>query len=273
MGLIKRYIVSFTIIILLNPLNAVAAWQGLEQIVSGSWGSAENQFGIKHQDTSDWFPRFTLTSQGKIVVRDGINHRLKIYLPTGGLEQIVPYPPNRHYTELTLADTYGFSGEFVGFGADGTSDFYFRADQKKYIRFSSTGDLLQTYTERPPELGKVKQKRLGSDQYEVIVTYPDKEWKILCEGVCSRYVRDTSNNLYCWYERSVRRYNDAGEEIAKISMPEDNIERIPLGREMGMEDTLIIHEEYGEPVIGPNGDVYTWKRTPDNYSIIKWTWQ
>ena len=32
-------------------------------------------------------------------------------------------------------------------------------------------------------------------------------------------------------------------------------------------------EEYGPPVISPNGDVYTWKRTPDKYSILKWQWQ
>ena len=30
--------------------------------------------------------------------------------------------------------------------------------------------------------------------------------------------------------------------------------------------------EYGSPVIAPNGDVYAWKRTPTNYSILKWTW-
>ena len=31
--------------------------------------------------------------------------------------------------------------------------------------------------------------------------------------------------------------------------------------------------EYGSPILAPNGDVYTWKRTPDKYSIIKWTWK
>ena len=30
--------------------------------------------------------------------------------------------------------------------------------------------------------------------------------------------------------------------------------------------------EYGSPVLAPSGDVYTWKRTPDKYSIVKWSW-
>ena len=30
--------------------------------------------------------------------------------------------------------------------------------------------------------------------------------------------------------------------------------------------------QYGSPVVAFNGDVYTWKRTPDKYSIVKWTW-
>ena len=33
-----------------------------------------------------------------------------------------------------------------------------------------------------------------------------------------------------------------------------------------------IDEDYGVPVFAPNGDVYTWKRTPGAYSILKWTW-
>ena len=31
-------------------------------------------------------------------------------------------------------------------------------------------------------------------------------------------------------------------------------------------------EEYGEAVVAPNGDVYTWKRALTTYSILKWTW-
>ena len=149
-----------------------------------------------------------------------------------------------------------------------------RTQWEKFRKYSPTGKLLKTYMgENPLELGQVKERKIGSGQYEVTVSYPDKEWKMLCASTCSKYVRDTNNNLYCWFDRSVSRYNDAGEEIARVTMPKDNIERIPMGRDMGVEDKLIYHAEYGQPVVAPNGDVYTWKRGTDSYSIIKWTWE
>jgi hypothetical protein len=32
---------------------------------------------------------------------------------------------------------------------------------------------------------------------------------------------------------------------------------------------MTVDEEYGQPVIAPNGDVYNGKCTPDKYSILK----
>jgi hypothetical protein len=70
-----------------------AAWMGPGEIVSGAWGSGDTEFGIERGDTIafDKIPNLIVTPQGRIVIRDGANKRLKIYSLTGVLESIIPY--------------------------------------------------------------------------------------------------------------------------------------------------------------------------------------
>lgn len=59
--------------------------------------------------------------------------------------------------------------------------------------------------------------------------------------------------------------------MGELIVPEDQRKVIrPAGR--GFEEVSKVIEEYGQPVVAPTGDIYTWKRTPEKYSIIKWVW-
>jgi hypothetical protein len=58
--------------------------------------------------------------------------------------------------------------------------------------------------------------------------------------------------------------------MARLTLPADNIQEESQGEQVEPEVTVL--EGYGSPLLAPNGDVYTWKRTPDKYSILKWTW-
>lgn len=258
------------LVFIILAMEVFAAWSGPTEKVSEPWGSGDSEFGIEQGDTSDIIPNFTVTPQGKIVIRDGVNRRLKIYLSSGILESIIPYRAGRHYTELTLADSFGFTGEFITYGLD-DSIYFFRADQNKYLKYSSAGQLLNTYTKRPLELGEVKEKYLGPGRYRITVKFPDKTWEIIGKGAFPKYVRDTYGNLYGVGETQVARYDDQGTEIARLTMPQNIIEEISM--EPSVEPIINVIEGYGSPVLAPNGDVYTWKRTPDKYYIIKWTWQ
>lgn len=142
---------------------------------------------------------------------------------------------------------------------------------EKYYKYSSTGQLLKTYSEKPLELGTIKEQKINEDEYKVTVTYPDNEWIIVGGGACAKYVRDMNGNLYCAGEEQVIKYSSSGKEIGRITMPADNIDEIDFGPSQEPQYNVI--EEYGFALVAPNGDVYTWKRTPDSYSIIKWTWQ
>ncbi len=259
------------LLISIRPVNVFAGWSGPQAIIQGMWGTGDDQFGITSQDTSDFIPNFNVTTEQKVVIRDGTNRRVKIYNFSGALELIELYKTNLSYKDLTIADSYGFSGDFVGYGEGGVNYFY-RADQKVYIHFSPTGQLLQTYTSKPLELGKVKEKSLGGGKYKVTVKYPDKEWGIIGKSAFPKYMRDLNGNLYGVGDTQVARFNDCGRELARLAMPE-NIREEMSSDQPGAEPISGVIEEYGRPVLASNGDVYTWKSTADTYSILKWTWQ
>lgn len=143
-------------------------------------------------------------------------------------------------------------------------------DTKIYSLYSPTGQFIKTSTERPLELGKVKEQRISSGKYKITVTYADKEWGIVGAGVLPKYMRDTNGNLYGFGDVQVFRYDNCGREMASLTMPEKQTQEISRGP--AVEPKIKVLAEYGSPVVAPNGDVYTWKRTPDTYSILKWTW-
>ena len=69
----------------------------------------------------------------------------------------------------------------------------------------------------------------------------------------------------------MEKFSTSGEVLGELIIPDDQRKIIhPAGR--GLEERSEVIAEYGQPVVAPNGDVYTWKRTPDKYSIIKWVW-
>lgn len=277
MGLIHRIIkTSFYILIcLINiiAVNSFAGWSAQQDIIQGSWGASENQFGITYQDTSDFIPFFDITSDQKVVIRDGMNSRVKVYTSSGALELIVPYKTNLDYRDLTIADKYGFSGDFVGYGGGGANYFY-RADQKLYINFSPTGQLIKTSTTRPLELGVVKGNSPVDGGYRHIIEYPGQTYSFIIPfRVLNRFQRDLQGTLHVAAQSSttdaVFRVSKCGRIAGQMQMPE-NVFGEP--EKIGIEDFKTYLEEYGNAVFGSDGNIYTWKRTPDKYSILKWTW-
>lgn len=272
MGLIKQSGV-FRVVLMVGlcvlPMEVYSAWSTDQEIISGQWGSAENQFGIMYQDDFDMFPRFSVTSNNEIVVRDGQNSRVKVYNTTGSFKLIVPYRVGRSYKELTIADKYGFSGGFLGYGENG-ANYYQRLDQNQFIKFTPIGELLQTYTARPKELGVITEQNLGGGKYKITITYPDRTYSI-GDGPFEKYVRDSSENINAVAGKGADKYDACGKKLGSVIIPDDQHKVIHPGGG-GFNEQREVIAEYGQAVVGPNGDIYTWKRTPDTYSILKWSW-
>ena len=160
---------------------------------------------------------------------------------------------------------------------------------KQYFLYSSTGTLLKSYSSQPLELGLVdKESRKPDGSYIDVIRFPDTTFSITVpDQNPDNFLRDGSGNLYVIQrfvdylyrgtpnKQSVQhyraiRYNFCSKEVARLDLPKD-VETI-ISPASVVEKIWRVDEGYGQPVIATNGDVYTWKRTPDTYSIIKWTW-
>ena len=270
MGLIIRGLLTF-IIVISFAIETNAAWQGPTEVMSGSWGSDVMQFGIERGDSWDTFPLIeVVTVDNKIVIADMVNKKQIVIGMDGSFIKEVKWKIKRKSGGRTYYELPEYSfGYVAGYSTDGS---IYTVSGSKYFLKSSTGKILKTYKEKPLGLGKVKERSSGSKRYKVTIKYPDKEWVVISKGACSRYVRDLNCNLYCPGHRQVIKYDEDGNEAARLTMPERIAEETPA-RDPGVEPIIKVIEEYGPPAVSPNGDIYTWKRTPDTYSIVKWPWQ
>lgn len=276
MGL-RKYILTFLIIISFTSI-VDAAWEGPIELISGTWGSNNDQFGIKYGDTNDVFAGpFYILSDGGIIIQDIIkNARYKMYGADGTLRKALKcdeVSPNVYNEECNI------DGKYIQTTSDGNIWSDLSEHQKpKYSLYSPTGALIRTTTERPLELGKVKEKKTATG-YTYTVQYPDlvnpntvKTYTINLPGPFERFVRDNTGNINAIAGKAVRKFDSEGREIGVMRTPANEIRTIRSGGG-GFEAETEVIAQYGEPVIAPNGDVYTWKRTPTTYSIIKWTWR
>ena len=296
----KKFIsLCFTCFILMfSSQEGFGAWKGPIEIITGEWGSGVNQFGFEQGDTHDGFPYyFFLSDEGSIILYDLINSKIKLYDSHGILFRNIVPPienPRRWVIKPILIESkilllldkiyyLSLKGDLVNkidypeqiqrinrWEVVNRKIYLEQAKPYKCVVLSSSCQLLETYKEKPLELGIVKGRSLGGKRYRTTIEYPDMTYT-LNKGPYRKYIRLCKENIYAVSGKSAEIFNTSGEAIDKIIMPKDQINEIsPGGR--GMEAASEIIEQYGEPVVAPNGDVYTWKRTPDTYSILKWIW-
>ncbi len=298
MGVMKS--ILFLSITLCLCSQALAGWSSSENVFSATWGSALNQVGLAYGDTGDVFPRyFVVGRDGLIAIDDDVNDRIKMYSAVGdALREIIPHGsldgadlrrwalrPQFLMGNLLLRfkdnyKVYDVSGklvnEFIGIGSvielAVIDDIIFvhELNSNRYFSYSSSGQLLKAYLSRPLEMGVVKSTKVSATNYKITVTYSDKSYGLSSDRNFMHYVRDEKNFVYGVNAGGAWRFNQCGKMMGAVLLPSAQITTIP-SQGIG-EPNVNVNEEYGEPVIAPNGDVYTWKRTPDNYSILKWTW-
>ena len=274
---------------------ANAAWQGPVEVLVGNWGNNPGQFGIEYGDSGDNFPRsIGVTKAGRVVIADPINEVLHTFNSDGSFLRDIIKPVQRKWWPYSLdavndecvvvgyveyTHTYNVAtGVLVGAannmgGADYVNDDcsqIYSGGKAGWKVYSPTGQLIKTIATRPLELGKVQSAKLGEKNYKIMVTYPDKVYGLSSDRRFLKYVRDTNGKVYGVNPGGAWRFNQCGKLEGTVLMPKADIDKtLGEGRE---EPSIYINAQYGEPVIAPNGDVYTWKRTPDKYSILKWTW-
>jgi len=166
-------------------------------------------------------------------------------------------------------------------------NLFFLGNGGKYYKYSPTGELLATYDQKPLELGVLKSYgSLPEGGMEQTVAYEDVEFTVSTPTGIEEdsFVRDqtgflygtgkvdTPSNDWPWRYR-VYKFDACSKALSQLDLPETKTQEIDRGAPyiVGEIETVFL-EEYGPPVIGPDGSVYSWKRTPDTDSILKWIW-
>jgi len=279
--------------------TAFAEWSGPVEVVKSSWGINPEQVAIGRGDSVDEFPReFGVDSDGNIAIGDRIQNKIKIFSSKGLLKREISRPINRMlwpssivvgrkscvvvaYTDFTHVFDMN-TGELVTALENMGGGRYVNADCSEittrtssssgpiWRTYSATGETLRESELKPKSFGRVSQKKKAVGKYEITVDFPDKQWMAIRDEEFLNPSIDTYGNLYLIKDsKQVFEVDSNGNEIASLSIPKSKVEQKSRGQ--GVEPEVIYHEEYGEVHLAPNGDAYTWKRTPTTYSIIKWT--
>ena len=269
MGLIGKKCIVFFLIFFCFESKSLAAWQTPIDVINGIWGNSEGQFGLRDGDSGDDFPEIeALTPDGKIVISDSVNKKQLVFFTNGNFLKEVKWTVKSKNSGRTVYDVPEYSfGPVVGYSSDGN---VYTGSDNKYFLISSTGQILKSYTAKPPELGMVKTESRGSGNYRITITYPDKTYILTSDSYFTKYIRDKNGNVYGLNSGGVWRFTQCGKEIAELIMPQEEKETITA--QNAPDQSIDIEVEYGEPVVAPNGDIYTWKKTPSKYKIVKWTW-
>jgi hypothetical protein len=289
------------IVFIVAASTAQGGWIGPTELVSATWGQGAGQVGLEPGDSFDRFPRsLMIGADGEILIADVANVRVvafnadggfaSFFVPVGLPAEITGWPSQ--WTVLSGSrvlikggdkyQIYNYSGEILG-QYNGVATFIdelavlpddsiivFKEDTGTYYRYSSSGQLLQTLSSRPLELGKVKSDKIGDNKYRIAITYPERVYGLSADRKFMRYVRDTKGFVFGINAGGAWRFNQCGKLTGAVLLPSEQVSTTP--RQGGLDAIVSTISEYGEPVVPPSGDVYTWKRTPDKYSILKWTW-
>jgi len=297
--ILLRRSVLIVLVLLALPAFCLAGWVGPKEEVKGTWGKEPGQFGLESGDTDDRFPiSFAVSESGKIAICDVVNHRVVVFRPDGSFD--------RNIDILTLDvvfdnnDSLYLNAKFRKFDKNGAqifqkeigfnSLFYvpdnhivgYDEDANVYQTYSLSGQLISSTSKIPLELGNVTRYKEQQEGTVTTIDYDDAIYSILTPTMLSYFTRDSSRYLYgviklglgakSYYR--VYKYNKCGKVLGMLDLPQDDVIVEPNDTKppQPVSDKTLI-AEYGEPLIALSGVVFVWKRTPDSYSILKWTWQ
>jgi len=287
--------------------NGFASWQGPIEVISSTWGSNAGQIGIAYGDIEDDFARsFGVSQSGNIVIADSINEVLHIFNSNGDFQRDIKntfawrgWPGDVlvksecavvNYVQFTqtfnvLTGTLIGKADNMG-GADYVSDDclnIYLGGSSGWKIYSPTGQIIKTLVTKPLELGVVRSSSKQADgSRQTVISYNDATYSINSPKMLEYFTRNTSGYIYGviitgpgvnQYYR-VYKYNKCGKALGYVDLPANNIVVAP-NTTMPPKPTPDVNviAEYGKPVIAPNGDVYCWERTDEQYKILKWIWQ
>jgi hypothetical protein len=302
--LVIKFFLAF-ILFLVSSSTLLAEWMDQTTVISGRLGNKDDQFGLYFGSVPayDELPGdYDISESGKIVLSDQYNGRFKIFDKDFELTAIV-IPPVNNPSRWTISprfvdDTisiildrfyfYNSNGEIISEAEspkkarrdqDYGGNLYLYQDKPigQWVSYSSTGELLNTFSEKPLILGHSNIELFAYDnkkRYRTTVQYTDTRWTI--DGRKEDcFQRDIEGNLYCINSESkpfsVTRYNQCGKPVSELVLPQDDIDVVYLNV-ADIEGQWTVNSAYMNPKIDSYGNVYATRKTTTTYSLVKWAW-
>jgi len=305
MKFIKRISKLLVLLIVFSNANlCLADWVGPTTVVKGSWGRGLSQFALKKGIIKDKFPtKFHILPDNSILIEDLLNYRFKIFSIDGSylnsistmyemsvLDQDrlagfywdteilrarlgVYSISQKKWLWINKSRSYNFNSSIIEVA--NKKVFVWNSEENKGYNYSATGELIQTYTDWPLELGITTSGRSGP-LYKTLITFDDEIYAVFAREPASADFRDDSSYLYdvkIFIDKSnerikqVYKYDICGKEKGVLQFPLSTYESKPSAK-----GKLIPIAEYGDPIVSHTGDVYAWLRSSKEYKIVKWSW-
>ena len=296
-------IIIILVFFLLISKEVIASWQGPIEILTGAWGQGIGEFGLVQAESQDGFPKhFLVDENGNIIIADTFNRRAQVFfikektlaafgyknLNLGWEIQEWPTEKTGVYGITFVEGSYG-KFQFYNYQGDLIREFNVtdcvldkvNSDGSlilrnyktgTYFKYSATGQLVKSFNGQPAELGIQKGRKPVTGGYLMSVTFSDQDYTFtIPEMTVDNFVQDSQKNLYATVRNNTMMYkiSNCGRIVGKLQMPKKVLGPSEV---IGIEKYASVIAEYGSPVVGSDGSIYTWKRTPDKYSILKWTW-
>jgi hypothetical protein len=295
--LLIKVLVVFTVIfpMIQVPGLLCAGWQGPKTILAGQYGEGVGQFFFDSSDIMDFFPRnFGVDNVGNIFIND--EGRVQIFNENGELKKIVVKPteldglinpwPSEIYVHPSGAfvadsgnqDTSFFDDSYnhiktiklVGEIYAVDNGYIVAVDEDQYAHYSVDGVLIANYSKIP----EVYEKKLIENRVNngsVEIKYNGKVFSFNSNVDISAYFfSEDMDFVYTYYGGYIDKYDQCGKRLGHWESP--NWLVFNSGSSQSQEPYEFIHTEYGVPIVVGNGNVFTYEKTPQTYSILKWEW-
>lgn len=285
-------------------ITAYAEWTGPVEVVSFNYGNKPDAIGIYHSDyDSEVKSIIDVDHSGNILVGDQINKKVFLVNSTGFVENVISPRLNQDEKYIwprslfaldsnsflvssgSLHQIYSYRGELLhsfNIGKthikyvfeDYSLSIYSKSD-KSYKRYTKHGDFIGELNDTWFFESFIYGERIN-EKYSYEINYPENETKLLLPYKSIVKFSKSKNNTYNVHaskkNAEVVKIDSCGRLLGSFKVPEDVYSNgIPTTYE-GREDIPLLLNGYGNPIFGKDGNVYTWKQTPDTYSILKWEW-
>ncbi|MGA1826031.1 MAG: fibronectin type III domain-containing protein [bacterium] len=272
--------------LLLTTTKGYSIWQGPEEIIVGTWGKKDENFGLRKGDIQDTIPLITgILLDESIILTDEVNRRDVVYDKKGHLVKVVPWYihkgdekiDNPEYEKYKFWNIQGFTSE---------GNVWYRSGGKYLLKSLTDGKIIKSYDKRPPELGVVNKRKIGKRKFNTTITYPDRTYEFQQAIPFNEFYRDNIKNII-WRKTivgkdvkgvnfQVYRSDPCTKEIVIFTMPQSEFE--PMFKEGEQvdpyfSDMYIPIIVYGAPWISHDGALYCSARTKEEFKILKWTWE